>query len=264
MTRPSSIVSAAHASSSLSPSNATPNSLGHVDAPMRARFPAKLHQSGIDQITRLGRFWYTRWIHPQRKIYIHAFVDATICWFMVVILLYINNLQAVARWLDFEDTPATFFRAHAASQPIIAVAVGIAFGCLFKTIGDCKELKTETTAGKMKKYVVLARLRIPPWLYLCITFVTTFVLSFMATGGLKNMVWIEKENDQRHPMAHYLLRIDWTWYGIVTTICVASVAAVTAGAIIRHRLLVKQNHALLGGAGSEQTGTGKIETTRMV
>ncbi|KAK9780461.1 putative Cyclin C-terminal domain-containing protein [Seiridium cardinale] len=250
MTRPSSIVSAAHASSSLSPSNATPNSLGHVDAPMRARFPAKLHQSGIDQITRLGRFWYTRWIHPQRKIYIHAFVDATICWFMVVILLYINNLQAVARWLDFEDTPATFFRAHAASQPIIAVAVGIAFGCLFKTIGDCKELKTETTAGKMKKYVVLARLRIPPWLYLCITFVTTFVLSFVATGGLKNMVWIEKGNDQRHPMSHYLLRIDLTWYSIVTTICVASVAAVTAGAIIRHRLLVKQNHALLDGAGS--------------
>lgn len=62
----------------------------------------------------------------------------------------------------------------------------------------------------------------------------------MASGGIKNMVsfptapgYEDYVNYQFHD----------NWYGVVTSICAVSIVAVTAGAIMRHRLLVHKAEA---------------------
>lgn len=86
----------------------------------------------------------------------------------------------------------------------------------------------------MESFVVLIHMRLPLWLYLCTTFVATFVLSFVASGGLKKLVSFPEYGD-----GHVILRLDRTWYSVVSTICAIGFSVVMAGAIMRHRLMVQ-------------------------
>lgn len=88
-----------------------------------------------------------------------------------------------------------------------------------------------------KRIVVLGSVRLPLWLYLCITLFGTFILSFVASGGMKYII-VETHMGAEHTM---LLELNWTWFGVVIAVCAASLMAVAAGAILRHKVLVSQD-----------------------
>lgn len=61
----------------------------------QSHIPERLQPSLIVHMSRLKRLWSSRWIHPQRKAYIHAFVDTSNCWILTLTLAYINGLDGV-------------------------------------------------------------------------------------------------------------------------------------------------------------------------
>lgn len=67
-------------------------------------YVGKLAQHRPGQLAKLRRVWASRWVHPLRKAYIYAFVDATLTWLIVFTLVYITALvQVLYGVLDWQD-----------------------------------------------------------------------------------------------------------------------------------------------------------------
>lgn len=90
-------------------SSTVPADHGANDGPSRRDLLSKLRHSRIGKNSELGRLWSARWVHPQRKAYIHAFIDTTACWFFALTLLYINNIYWVAETLLYTNDRAGAF-----------------------------------------------------------------------------------------------------------------------------------------------------------
>ncbi|KAI0140289.1 hypothetical protein BJ166DRAFT_114804 [Pestalotiopsis sp. NC0098] len=235
--------------------NQVPTSHPVTDAPRQRGLPAKLQRLKLSRQSRLGRLWSSQWIHPQRKAYIHTFVDATICWFMVAMIVYINSAAVLVHHINSDLDSEEFFKAHQYLQPVISVFVGFAFGSLFKTVGEWKGKHANHDERDGKKCVVFGQTRLPIWLYLCVTFVATFSLSFVASGGMKYVFGLRQEN----------LQVNYIWCGVVTAVSAASILAVAADAVVRHKIFViVRNRSGPDVASSEQPGRAKTELTTIV
>lgn len=258
--------------------NQVPTSHPVTDAPRQRGLPAKLQRLKLSRQSRLGRLWSSQWIHPQRKAYIHTFVDATICWFMVAMIVYINSAAVLVHHINSDLDSEEFFKAHQyvrkdwpsykprvwstppltrvhQLQPVISVFVGFAFGSLFKTVGEWKGKHANHGEREGKKCVVFGQTRLPIWLYLCVTFVATFSLSFVASGGMKYVFGLRQES----------LQVNYIWCGVVTAVCAASILAVAADAVVRHKIFViVRNQSRPDVASSEQPGRAKTELTTIV
>jgi hypothetical protein len=244
------------------------------DAPTPQRLPGKLQRIRLSRQSRLRRFWSKQWLHQQRKAYIHTFVDATISWFMVATIIYINCAAVLVHRIDSVHDSEEFLKIHSyvrqtqpiyktcqggmaptdihiQFQPVIAAFVGFAFGSVFKTVGAWKGKQISNGAAQAKKCIVIGQTRLPLWLYLCLTFLATFSLSFVASGGMKYLFNQGPSQDK--------LQVDQIWRGVVTALCAASILAVAADAVIRHKIFVSRARPVADSAGGELPRTAKIE-----
>ncbi|KAF3023147.1 hypothetical protein E8E14_013949 [Neopestalotiopsis sp. 37M] len=221
------------------------------DAPTPQRLPGKLQRIRLSRQSRLRRFWSKQWLHQQRKAYIHTFFDATISWFMVGTIIYINCAAVLVHRIDSVYDSEEFLKIHSYFQPVIAAFVGFAFGSVFKTVGAWKGKQISNGAAQAKKCIVIGQTRLPLWLYLCLTFLATFSLSFVASGGMKYLFSQGPSRDK--------LQVDQIWRGVVTALCAVSVLAVAADAVIRHKIFVSRARPVADSAGGELPRTAKIE-----
>ncbi|KAH6655207.1 hypothetical protein BKA67DRAFT_690032 [Truncatella angustata] len=230
------------ATRSTAPNTDSSNFVGSM--PSRQRISSRLQQSTIAQNSRLRQLWTSRWIHPQRKAYLHALVDTSNCWSLILTIFYINGLdQALCNGIP---PGVEFYRIHTAWQIILAAVVGGSLGSLFKTIGEWNE----QIPRPGKNLVVVGRVHLPLWLYMCLTLVGTFTLSFMASGGLRKMRSYARA--AQAPSEQF--PTNWAWYGVVTAICDISLLAVAADAIIRHKMMVSQERDVVDDTVDKRPG----------
>ncbi|KAI0123927.1 hypothetical protein BJ170DRAFT_686307 [Xylariales sp. AK1849] len=210
---------------------------GHEDhAPM---FHARLYEQ------KLGQIWTARWVHPHRRIYIHAFVDACICWLLCTFIL----VGAVAVWhlpgpeqsleiFDREPEGIWLLKTHEVMTGTIATITGINLGGILITLGRSRLEQMEEYGINIKKYISFGRWQISFWIYVGLAVIITIGLSFLSNGIANNMMWTRFwYYGAGSKIGQIVVSVPWT--DAMFAVCTINLVAVTTGAIMRHRLLAR-------------------------
>ncbi|ORY71053.1 uncharacterized protein BCR38DRAFT_519522 [Pseudomassariella vexata] len=198
--------------------------------------PAEAPSTPPTEATRgkLSKFMKARWLHPRTKRYIHALVDASICWVVGLTLAF----GIIEFKVSFDDVDHSEFillplvRFGGYISIIFAMACGIAIGTCMQSLGLWR---TQHMGPHRAKHVVFGKLRLRMWVFTCLSIALSFVLPVFGSHAvrvLSAVSWHTRGNVTFDSTSSRIRE-----FVVLHIMCLVTLCAVTGGAIIRERRL---------------------------